>query len=580
LEFVMGVVHYLSDGLRNLVANLGTARDKASSSFHYVDELNPAQLIAAYRGAWLPRKIVDIPAFDACREWRLWTGSQQQIEALEKQETALNVKGKVREAITSARLYGGCAIFIGTGETDLMAPLDVERVGKGGLKYLTVVPRYHISGGNQDLDPESEWFGKPSHWQMNDGRGSLLQVHPSRLVIFIGAPLPAMDASATLGWGDSILTAVYSAVTQADATTANISSLVFEAKIDVISVPNLQQNLNTNPQYENAILKRFQLAAVGKGNNGTLILDGEEKYDQKTTSFATLPDIMDRFYQNVSGAADIPMTRLFGRSPAGLNATGDADLRNYYDRISAMQELEMEPAMARLDECLIKSALGTRPPEVHVEWAPLWQSSEKEKADIGKVISDTAKQLSDMQLYTPEALAEATMNALVEAGAMTGLEGAVDRYGSMMHAENYLMQAAAATVSPASFSAQDAFRKRLIDAAPKVEDIKPDQLESVTDSLERVLKAMPAHTFNVDVKTPDVKVEQAPITVTAPAVTIEPTQITVNVPDYVAPPVNVTVQPAQVTAGDVKVDVHMPKAGMTDTTVEEGPDQAHPSKAC
>jgi hypothetical protein len=229
--------------------------------------------------------------------------------------------------------------------------------------------------------------------------------------------------------------------------------------------------------------------------------------------------------------------------------------------------------MKRLDECLIRSALGSRPTEVHVEWAPLWQESEKSKADIGKVIADTAKQLSDMMLYTPEALAEATMNALVEAGSMTGLEGAVARFGPVDHAENDLVQAEAATVRPDTLAAQDAFRQRLIDAAPKVEEVKPEPVETITDSLERVMKAMPQHTFNVDVKQPDVTVHSSPVTVTVPDINIEPAQITVNVPDFVVPPVNVTVQPAQITAGDVKVDVHMPEPGVIETTVEEYDDK-------
>ena len=83
--------------------------------------------------------------------------------------------------------------------------------------------------------------------------------------------------------------------------------------------------------------------------------------------------MLDRFLQSVSGAADIPGTRLLGQSPAGMNATGESDLRNYYDRLQAM---------FRMDEALIRSALGSRPADVYYDWAPLWGMSEKEKADV------------------------------------------------------------------------------------------------------------------------------------------------------------------------------------------------------
>jgi hypothetical protein len=106
------------------------------------------------------------------------------------------------------------------------------------------------------------------------------------------------------------------------------------------------------------------------------------------------------------------------------------------------------------------------------------------------------------------------------------------------------------------------------------EEIKPKYLLSSTKKdfskeIVDAIKSMPQPTFNIDVKTPDVKIEQAPITVHTPAVTVEPAHVTVNVPDSQPAPVNVVVQPAQVTAGDVKVDVHVPKPGATETTVEE-----------
>ena len=62
----------LADGLQNLVANLGTPRDKAAHSQYMIPMLSDAEGENAYRGSWLPRKIIDIPALDAARNWRGW----------------------------------------------------------------------------------------------------------------------------------------------------------------------------------------------------------------------------------------------------------------------------------------------------------------------------------------------------------------------------------------------------------------------------------------------------------------------------------------------------------------------------
>ncbi len=106
----LSAISYISDKLVNFVASLGTDRDKAAGSTFGALILTDAEIDNAYRFAWLPRKIVDIPAFDACRQWRAWQADKKQIESIEAEEKRLNVPGKIREALTKGRLYGGAAV--------------------------------------------------------------------------------------------------------------------------------------------------------------------------------------------------------------------------------------------------------------------------------------------------------------------------------------------------------------------------------------------------------------------------------------------------------------------------------------
>lgn len=424
----MRVVRYLSDKLVNLVANLGTERDKASGSTYAPVILTDEQLINAYRGAWLPRKIVDIPALDATRRWRAWQADKAQIEKIEAEEVRLDLRAKVKQAMTRARLFGGAAIFIGTGETNTAAPLNPERIQSGGLKYLAVMNRRQLSPTEIEQDPQSERFGKPKAYRLAD---SQLEIHPSRLVIFSGAEHPDPDLSPAniFGWGDSVLQAIFEAIKQSDGTMANVASLVFEAKVDVIRIPDFMQSLQDDG-YRKQVLERITLAATAKGINGTLLLDREEEYETKSASFGTLPDIIDRFLQAVSGAADIPATRLLGQSPSGLNSTGEADLRNYYDRIQALQELDITPALKLLDDSLIRSALGSRPAQIHYVWNPLWQPTAKERSEISKQTAETVKILGETKLWHEDALSKAATTLLVEQSVLPGLEAAIAEFGS------------------------------------------------------------------------------------------------------------------------------------------------------
>lgn len=417
------------DGLYNLAARLGTDRDKASHTAYSFTPLQHHELLTAYRTAWLPRKIVDIPALDATRKWRAWQADKDQIARIEAEEKRLGLSGKVLDWITAGRLLRASAIYIGTGDADPAMPLNLRSIRAGGLRHLTVLTPMQISPGERDDDPESVGFGFPAYYRLTSSTRGEVRIHPSRLAVFRSSPLPSDATTYGDGWAsDSVLQAVMDAVKHADSTAANIASLVFEAKIDVLKVQGLMDNM-TDPAFESLMFKRLAAIGMMKGNNGSFMIDTQDDYQQKTASFATLPEVLDRFMQNVAGAADIPMTRLFGQSPAGLNATGDSDIRNYYDRVQSMQELEVSPAMANLDEALIRSALGDRPEEIHYNWRSLWQTTEKERAEIAKITAETAKSLKDAGIFQDIVLAEATSNALIEGGLLPGLEAAIDEHG-------------------------------------------------------------------------------------------------------------------------------------------------------
>ncbi len=418
----------LSDSLQNLVAGLGTERDKAAHSSYALVPLTDIELIAAFKSSWVARKGVSTPAVDSCRKWRAWQASASQISAIEAEEARLGLKAKIMEARIKARLFGGAAVLIGTGDKDVSVALDPKRVAKGGIKYLTVMTRRQLVATERENDPTIESYGQPKAYRLP---GSTVDIHPSRLVKFIGAHSPDDDllSGANFGWGDSVLSAAMPAVKHYDETVANVVSLVYEAKVDVINIPNLMASMG-NPGYEAELLKRLRLAAMAKGINGTLILDGTEVYSSKSTSFSGLTDIIAKVEQGAAGAFDIPITRMFAQTVTGLSASGDENTRNYYDNIQSQQDLELRPAMAILDECLIRSALGSRPKQVYYAWSPLWQPTASEQATIGKTTADTVKVLSETKLFNPDALSKAAVNMLTELSVMPGLEAAIDEFGS------------------------------------------------------------------------------------------------------------------------------------------------------
>ncbi|MGF6230200.1 phage-related protein (TIGR01555 family) [Inquilinus ginsengisoli] len=417
------------DTLSNLVAGLFTGKDKLAHDRFGLVLQDRGQLDAAYRGDWIARKVIDVPPFDMTREWRRWHAAPEQIAAIEAEEARLGVQRKVARALRLARLYGGAALVLGAGDGDPAQPLPP--LGRGALRYLHVMHRWEIAPGEIDRDVLSPGFGEPGWYQvasagsmgtsrMGAGQGGV-RLHPSRVVRLPGAELP--DGVGTDGWGDSVLQAVMDAIRHAGLAAQGVATLIHEAKLDVIRVPQLTQNL-AQDDYARRLVDRFTLANTMKGLVNALVIDKEEEWDRKQLSFAQLPEIMQQYLQIAAGAADIPATRLLGQAPAGLNATGESDVRNYYDRIAAEQRVTLGPALRRLDEALILSALGTRPPEIRCEWAPLWQLGAGEAAAIGKTKAETSTLYAASGLIPAEVLARAVRNQVVEDGLYPGIEAA------------------------------------------------------------------------------------------------------------------------------------------------------------
>lgn len=370
-----GVFIPVGDGLQNVVSSLGTRTDKRSyNRFSYGSPaLDWAELEGAYTSAWLARKVVQIPVDDALREGR--TINTDRASEIEREERRVEMWPSVRMAGYWSRLYGGAIILMVTDQR-MDAPLDVNRIRKGSLKRLIVLDRWDISAQSINMtDPTSADYLKPEWYTVYGGR---LPIHHSHVIRFDGEPLPRRMRALNDGWGDSVLRKMIEDLRDAYATKGGISSMVLESNVDVIQRTGLGAELASDQ--EQAVMQRFALANTLKSMQNMLLLDGEEEYQRKELSFSGLADILDRQEVWTCGAADIPATRLFGRSPAGMNATGDSDLKNYYDSVGAKQESDLRPCIEQLDEVMVRSALGFMPDDYHWEWNPLYQESGTELA--------------------------------------------------------------------------------------------------------------------------------------------------------------------------------------------------------
>ncbi len=387
------------DSLSNLAASLNAGKDKAANDSFVLFDLDRGQIEAMYRGDWLARKVVDIVPYDMVREWRAWSGHRADVERIAAAERRLGLRQAVQRALTLGRLYGGGAIIIGTRETDpaaLARPLDPDRLPQGGLAFLHVVSRWQLSAPTVDRDPLSPWFGEAEGYDVvAPGRGAL-RLHPSRVVRFLGNAWPDPSLMASV-WSDSVLQTLYDAIHAVALTTAGATSLMHEAKVDVVTVPNLSEHLSSADTTAQ-LSARFAYAATMKSINNLLLLGDGESWARQRVDFAGLPEMVRTFLQMAAGAADIPVTRLLGQSPSGLSATGESDTRNYYDMIAARQEIDLRPQLERLDRMLLASE-KIDAGALTFAFRPLWQMDAAAQAAVALSKAQTTQIYAGLGLW-------------------------------------------------------------------------------------------------------------------------------------------------------------------------------------
>ena len=212
----------------------------------------------------------------------------------------------------------------------------------------------------------------------------------SRIIRFVGRELPYLEKMAEMYWGESEVEALYADVVKHDNVAANMAALTFRANVDSMEVENLDQLFSVAPT---AIQQRFwnmmQAQNVLKSNFGMQLVNKGDSVKNTQYTFTGLQEIYDSMCLDLSGASRIPVTKLFGRAPAGLNATGESDLQNYYDYVDTLRESKLRPILEKLLPIIAMSVWGGVPEDMDIQFPPLWTPTAKEVAEIAKAKAET-----------------------------------------------------------------------------------------------------------------------------------------------------------------------------------------------
>lgn len=381
------------DGYSNVPANLGAGANNLAQTANYVMERftwDYYTLNILFRDNWIAKAIIEKPANEMLKNG---FSIHSQIEP-DKIDKIMNIwqktktQNKFLKCLKWARLYGGCLLIpMIENQGDLSKPLDYETIMPDSYKGCFTVDRWSGVSPSIELvdnitDPD---FGQPEYYDVSDNTtGKTFRIHHSRVIKMIGREMPYWEEIAETYWGASELEHVYTELKKRDDTSANISFLIFLANIRVFKMEGMSQMLSIGDQQAaQRVYETMKTMNHLMCNTGTLAIDKEEDFAMHGYSFTGINDVYESFMLDISGAAEIPVDKLFGRSPSGFNS-GAETLQNYYDTIDEKRETYAREPLEKIVKIITMSALGEIPDDIEIDFNPVRRPSDLEKSDLAQ----------------------------------------------------------------------------------------------------------------------------------------------------------------------------------------------------
>lgn len=411
------------DGYVNLLNKYGTKQDNSEAyKFEREPVIPDMQLTGLYEGNGLFSKIIDTPAEEALKHgFDLNLKSDELNAFVEDALDDLEWEEKAATAIKWARLYGGALIVMliddGRGleepvDWEHIRSIDELRVYERSIVQPDYASLYQQDYGGKGVGNRVSKFGQPEYYYVSSIYGSF-KVHESRCLVFRNGVLPEQTSNATyLFWGMPEYVRIRRALRE--TVTAHTDSVkLLERSVQAIYSMKGLASLLTTDDGENQVLKRLQLVDTSRGLLNSIAIDSEgEQYDFKTFQFSGVKDVIDATCNMLSALTNIPQTILFGRSPAGMNATGDSDFESYYNFVEKIQRLMLKRNLRTLLDVVFRAGIASgdvaEEPDYKLEFKPLWSLSDTEQATVDQtkaqtalVKAQTAQAYVDMQALDP-----------------------------------------------------------------------------------------------------------------------------------------------------------------------------------
>ena len=324
---------------------------------------------------------------EAVREW------------LESRLNELDFQSTLAQALRKSLIYGGSFLYFAySGEQDLSKPLILSKeTSINKIQFIKVIEAWQASPASVDLsNPTSKDYMRPSAWHIQ-GAGS---VDSSRLYPLVFFDTPNLIKPMFNFLGISLAQFMQDKVKSADGMRQALADIFLRFRTNIIRTPSLIS------MDKDTLKQRVELINMGINNFSTLLLTDTENFEQSITPLSGLDKIYAQAQESIASSARIPINKLFGQTPTGLNNSGQYDIASFYDIIKGYQESTIKP----LIEHTLRLLLNERAEQglkATFTFKPLEKLNELELAQVKNTEADFYTKLISAGIITQdEALQE------------------------------------------------------------------------------------------------------------------------------------------------------------------------------
>ncbi len=336
-------------------------------------------LCELYAEIGLVQTLVDVPVDDGLRGGIEISSKELKEEQISELLSMMDSNEDLTIAAQTAkwnRLFGGAGIIIMTDE-DPSDSFNLNEITEGSTVDFRSADLWEMFFDYQN----TEGF-LPSQWapdyQYFNYYG--VQVHKSRVMTMRGIQPPSFIRPRMRGWGLSVCETLVRPLNQYLKGSDLSFEVMDEFKIDVYMMKNLANTLMAADGAQK-VQERIQTANYLKNYQNSIVMDADDKYEQKQLSFAGLADTAKEIRLQIASEMRMPLTKIFGISAAGFNS-GEDDIEVYNGMVESQVRNKIRYPTRRMVEIRCKQLFGFVPKDIEIKFQPLREMSSEQEEKI------------------------------------------------------------------------------------------------------------------------------------------------------------------------------------------------------